>query len=430
MPVEKFKCRRKPSLKVHHMETEKTQPLITPILRWFMLAMVLANIAGSMYPMLLPIYLTKLGASIGQVGIVFTISSIAILVLQLIGGWISDSIGRLRAIAIGSVGGILGFSAMVLAPSWQWMLAALSVSQIPYALVGPSFGAFIAENSQVENRGRVYGITDTIYQITGILGPPLGGLLAGSFGFKPMLLAATLIYSLAAGLRIWMARTMTPAEDTGADDLSWSSLKRSLGTMWGILVGGGVITWIFLTDGIRDTAFRLTGELQPLYLEQIGGLSLEQIGVLGSVFSAAMMIIPFLSGQLSDKTEERVPITLGFLLIFIALIVFLQVQVFFGFAAVWVIFGMGVGLLSPAYQSLISKIIPKKNLGIFTGLLRSSIGLISLPAPWIGAKLWENFSPQLPFMITASAALLTIIPVWFKFRLPDKEEALPLHSDV
>ena len=36
--------------------------------------------------------------------------------------------------------GILGFVAVLLAPTWQWMLAALCVLQFPYALIGPSFG--------------------------------------------------------------------------------------------------------------------------------------------------------------------------------------------------------------------------------------------------------------------------------------------------
>ena len=68
------------------------QPLLTPLLRRFMFAMVLANIAGSMYSILLPIYLTELGASMVQVGLVFTLSSVVILILQIFGGWISDSI--------------------------------------------------------------------------------------------------------------------------------------------------------------------------------------------------------------------------------------------------------------------------------------------------------------------------------------------------
>ena len=185
--------------------------LLTPLMRWFLLAMILANIAGTMGQLLMPIYLTKLGASVSQVGLVFTITSVVILFLQILGGWISDSIGRLRAIAIGSLGGVFAFILMLLAPTWQWMLLALTFSQIPYALVGPSFGAFIAENSTVENRGRVYGITDTIYQVTGIVGPPLGGYLAGVYGFKAMLFCATLFYSSAAVLRIWMARTMHSA---------------------------------------------------------------------------------------------------------------------------------------------------------------------------------------------------------------------------
>jgi MFS family permease len=410
------------------MSNSEKQPLLTPILRWFMFAMVLANIAGAMIPMFIPLYLTELGASIEQVGIVFTLSSILILFLLVFGGWLSDSIGRLRAIAIGSIGGIIGWVFMILAPSWQWMLVALSVNQIPYALVGPSFGAFIAENSKEEHRGRVFGITDTIYQITGVVGPPLAGLLVGAYGFKLMLLIAGIIYTIAAGLRIWMATTMkTPAEEN-PQKLTAASFKSSVKTMFGMLVGGGVITWIFITDGVRDTAFRLSGELQPLYLEQIAGISVEQIGILGAIFSIAMMFTPMLSGKLVDKYEERVPITIGFAMVFAAFVYFLQAINFTGFAITWVIFGVGVGLLSPAYSSLMTKVVPQKMLGIFTGLFYSSIGLVSLPAPWIGAQLWTRYSPRLPFMITAGAALLTLIPIWLKFKVPDKKEELAFGS--
>ena len=406
------------------METTKKQPLLTPLMKWFMFAMVLANVASAMYPMLMPIYLTELGASVTQVGLVFTLTSVVILILQIFGGWVSDSIGRLRSIAIGSVGGIFGFVAVLLAPTWQWMLAALCVLQFPYALVGPSFGAFIAENSTKENRGKVYGITDTIFQITGVVGPPLGGFLVGRYGFKLMLLVSGSLYALAAILRIWMATTVRSTTEANPQKLSADSLKTSLKTMFGMILGGGVLTWIFVTDGVRDIAFRLSGELQPLYLEQVAGITVEQIGILGSIFSIAMMFTPILSGKMVDKFGERVPISLGFGLVFAAFMIFLQVGTFIGFAACWIVFGTGVGLLSPAYQSLISKVVPQKMLGTFTGLFRSSLGLISLPAPYIGARLWETFSPKTPFIITSIAALLTIIPTWLFFIVPEENSNL------
>jgi MFS family permease len=407
------------------METPQKQPLLTPLMKWFMFAMILANIAGSMFPMLMAVYLRDdLGADITQVGLVFTLSSVVMLILQIVGGWVSDSIGRLRAIAMGSIGGIIGYTAILLAPTWEWMLVAITISQIPYALVGPSFGAFIAENSTEENRGKVYGVTDTIYQITGVIGPPLGGFLAGSYGFKWMFLVSGILYATAASLRIWMATTVrwSAVSKTEAKELSFSSLKISISRMFGMILGGGVLTWIFITDGVRDVAFRLSSELQPLYLKDVGGITLEQIGILGSIFSIAMMFTPILSGKLSDRYGERIPISIGFGLVFIAFLIFLNVYAFAGFAACWIVFGTGVGLLSPAYQSLISKVVPRDMLGTFTGLFRSSLGLISLPAPYIGAVMWERFSPQVPFIITGAVALLSVIPTWLFFKVPPKTE--------
>lgn len=401
----------------------KKQPLLPPILRWFLFAMILANIAASMYPILLPIYMTEIGASVQQVGIAFTLSSVVMLVLQIFGGWVSDSIGRLKAVAIGSAGGVLGFIALSIAPTWQWMMVAIMAISFPRALVGPSFGAFIAENSSEENRGKVYGVTDTVFQITGVIGPAMGGALAGLWGFKGMLIVSAAIYTLAAGLRIWMATTMrSDKADQPKQELNTASFKSSFRKMWGMIIGGGLLTWLLVTDGVRDIAFRLSGELQPLYLEQIGNLSVEQIGLLGSIFSIAWMFTPVLSGKLSDKFGERVPISIGFLLLFGSMMIFLNTTVYAGFILSWVISGIGVGLLSPAYQSLVSKAVPHNMLGIFNGVFYSSIGLVSLPAPYIGAYLWENISPSFPFYITAFVALATIIPTWLYFKVPDKPE--------
>ncbi len=404
------------------METKSKKTLIPPILRWFLFAMILANIAASMYPILLPIYMTEIGASVQQVGIAFTLSSVVMLVFQIFGGWVSDSIGRLKAVAIGSAGGVIGFFALGLAPTWQWMMVAIMAISFPRSLVGPSFGAFIAENSTEENRGKVYGITETIFTITGVIGPALGGLLAGFWGFKGMLFVSAAIYTLAAGLRIWMATGMkTEKEEQPTQSLSTDSFKSSIKKMWGMIIGGGLLTWLLVTDGVRDVAFRLSGELQPLYLEQIGGLSVQQIGLLGSIFSIAWMFTPIISGRLSDRYGERVPISIGFMFIFTGMMIFLNTTTFPGFILAWVASGMGVGLLSPAYQSLISKAVPHNMLGIFNGVFSSSIGLISLPAPYIGAYLWENVRPSFPFYITAFVALATVIPTWLYFKVPEQK---------
>ena len=89
----------------------------------------------------------------------------------------------------------------------------------------------------------------------------------------------------------------------------------------------------------------------------------------------------------------------------LSLVIFLRVGDFVGFAASALILGLGIGTMIPAFDSLISKAIPEKMRGIAFGVFGASIGLISLPAPWLGAKLWELTSAQTPFIITALALM-------------------------
>lgn len=93
----------------------KKAPLLTPLLLVFMLAMILANIGGNMYGPLEALYLKELGAGIAQIGLFYTLSQIIPLLLQILGGWLSDTMGRLRAIAIGSVVGVFVYVPLILA---------------------------------------------------------------------------------------------------------------------------------------------------------------------------------------------------------------------------------------------------------------------------------------------------------------------------
>ncbi|MBG0771014.1 MAG: MFS transporter, partial [Anaerolineaceae bacterium] len=85
------------------------QPLLSKILWLFLIAMILANVAAQMYSSFMPLYLKSLGASVAQIGLFYTLFQIIPLVLQILGGWISDSLGRLRSIAIGSSIGIISY---------------------------------------------------------------------------------------------------------------------------------------------------------------------------------------------------------------------------------------------------------------------------------------------------------------------------------
>jgi MFS family permease len=404
-------------------QAAKPRRILSNTLIVFMIAMVLANIASEMYVIMLPLYLKHLGADVMQIGVFFTVSQIVPLVLQVLGGWVSDTIGRLRSIAIGSLIGLGAFISPIFVPTWQWLYLSETLNALTRSLVGPSFGAFIAEETAEEDRGKVYGITDTIYTIVTVVGPPLAGWLADTYGFRLMLTVAAGIYICATIIRLILAKAAGKHRNESAtrERLTVESLKVNFKAVFGLAVAGGLLTWLLLTDGVRDIAFSLSFNLMPLYLEEIGGMNLQQIGWLTSCFGVASMVTTIPAGWFSDKVGERFAIALGFFLQFVALVLLIQVEGFAGFAAVWAVLGVAVGLMSPAYQSLLSKALPEKLRGTGFGLINASLGIFSLPAPAIGSLLWKEVAPQAPFYITAVFALVTIIPAFLKFKLDKRD---------
>jgi MFS family permease len=386
----------------------------------FMLAMILANMGGNMYGPLEALYLKDLGAGIGQIGLFYTVSQVIPLLLQILGGWLSDSIGRLRAIAIGSVVGVLVYVPLILTNRWEWVLLASALGAVTRSLIGPSFDAFIADHSAPENRARLFGITQTLFGIVSVVGPVLGGYLVEAINFKGMLMVAAVLYLAATVIRVSMAREASKGQAANPTPLTFKSLKTNLGAMMGLILAGGLFTWIMITDGVRDIFFNMSFSFLSVYMQDIARLTISQIGIMNSIFGVAMMAVMIPAGWLADKVGERVNIAISFLFLAVSIGMIATIppaSPAWMYGLGWVIAGIGVGLATPAYQSLISKAVPPHLRGVAFGLFSTSLGLVSLPAPVIGGYLWEHVSPQFPFMLTAFASLLSIIPVWLKFKV-------------
>jgi MFS family permease len=397
---------------------------LTPLLITFMIAMILANLGGNMYGPLESLYLQNLGATIPQIGLFFTLSQIVPLLLQILGGWVSDALGRLRAIAIGSVFGTISQVILVFSNSWGWVLLSSGVGAGARALVGPSFDAFIAENSSEHNRARVFGVSQTLFGVVSVIGPPIGGWLVQNFSFKTMLIVSALLYAAATVMRLIMAKRAAKPnpESPHHTPLTWKGLKANLGAMLGLVLSGGVVTWILLTDGVRDISFAMSFNFMGLFMKDVAQLNIQTIGIMNGIFGLFMMGFMIPGGWLSDKAGERIGIAIGFFLHFISIgMISLLPPASPGwvYAVGWAVAGTGVGLVAPAYQSLISKSVPAHLRGTAFGLFSTSLGVLSLPAPLLGGLLWKSVSPQFPFAITAVVSLLAIIPVWLKFKIKE-----------
>jgi MFS family permease len=225
------------------------------------------------------------------------------------------------------------------------------------------------------------------------------------------------VFGLAAVIFIYLLR-FSQFMTIQQQEVSLRSLRSSLSQMAAAFMAGGVVAWILIIDGFRDIAFKLSADLEPVYLTDIAGISKQGIGLLDGIFGAALLIGLIPAGWLVDRTSERLGIVLALIAAVGSRLVFGFATGFWGFALSWSLAGIGVSLFEPAGSKLITKAVPKHLRGTAFGLLASTLSLFSLPAPWIGSQLWILFGPRSPFLATAALGSLTVVPAWLKLGLP------------
>ena len=415
-----------------------------------MTAMILANLAWMMFNPFFAILLANQGYSVQSIGLYFTAAAIFPLAMQIFGGWVSDRIGRLRSIAIGSTAGAISWIGIILAPHTTsplvWYLGSTAIGAITGSLVSPSYDAFLAEQSDENNRTRVYGVLQAVFMVVGILGPPLGGLIVERYSYGTLALSSAGLMWAATLIRIAMARKAgrygtSSSKVQGVIDPSvvndpsggpsgdrairihpsvHTSFRTGLKGIAALAFAGGLFTWLLIVDGVFDISGRIGGDLLPLFLREVGSLKEASIGTLQGTMAIcnALAMIPI--GAFADRRGERYPIALGAILMAVGSFIMAAGKTYPVFLAAYCVLGLAAACSGPSLQSLISKAVPERLRGLAFGFLSTSLGLFSFLAPAFGAFMWKQGFPALPLIVSGSLALAIVPFALTRLRTPSR----------
>jgi MFS family permease len=389
---------------------------------WFYTAKVLANLGAFAFIPFLPLYLTDLDAGIVQVGIFFSALAVARLAFGLVGGWLADTVGHLRGLALGSAFGVGAFAVLLWSPAWGWVYAGMVLIYAASALTTPAQSAFIGGYGDYaqERRGKAFGLMNTLHTAAQMGGPALGGWLVEGYGFMVLFLATGALYTAAALIRYALSRRVAPP--AGTEPADRSGLRESLRAMRTLIAGGGLLAWMLLADGLGDITFSLTETYQPIFLAA-AGVPVLRIGLIGTLAYAATLVSHSIAGWLVDRYGEKLPVTLSFALTGASILVFVGSRTWSGYALGWALMGLMWGLGTTAYDSLISKAVPANRRGLAYGLFSTANGFFSLPVPLLGGWLYL-WGPAAPFVAAAGASMLGAVLVLRKFPAGRVEEGV------
>lgn len=367
-------------------------------LGWISVTQLMMVVDGTVMNIAVPSAQRDLGLSDVERQWVITVYVLAFGSMLLLGGRVSDLIGRRRALLIGLVGFTLASICGGLAFSAEMLIAARAVQGVFGALVTPSALALLSVTfPEGSDRVRAFGVFGTIMGAGSGIGVLLGGAVTDSWGWRWALLINVPI-ALAAGTGLVLSLT-ADARGRGRIDLTGAALSAvgltalTLGLTtaessgWdspltiGLLVGGVVMLVGFVmrqraaaeplvplalfAERLRSAAF--TAMLAwgvailpaflflSVYLQQIAGLSPLLTGLSFLPYTAAILVTVRVVRRALRLVTPRVFLAAGLALLAAGLLVLVRLQPDASYAThvlpVFVLLGVGTGCVQPAANS-------------------------------------------------------------------------------
>ncbi len=341
-----------------------------------------------------------LGAPATIVGLLATLQNTSQILFQLPGGIIADKIGRKKVIIFGSAVRTVAPFIMYMARSWQMVVPGIMLMSIA-SLYGPAFNAMVSESIPKENRAAGFGVYRMFTSIPQIFMPIVGGYYFDMFGLGRAVRYGLLMFTAAMGV-ITITRQIVIKETLVNKEASKQSLNpfnkdilktfrnqpRTIYAMLAVAVTGGIAMrtiWAFLTP----------------YAINVIGLTNTQYGTLQSLAMLISVPLFMISGVLADR-YGRFP----FILLarglgpFDSLSLYLfkdYNQLLWAYGIIGFAGGLGGGRLrgggymgGPAWQALVSDIVPSKDRAKVMGFMGTVSGVLGLPFPILGGWLYER----------------------------------------
>jgi MFS family permease len=181
--------------------------------------------------------------------------------------------------------------------------------------------------------------------------------------------------------------------------------------LWVALGAGGLLTWLFITDSLRDMGTQSFSNLHPVLLE-VRGTGEQEIGTLFSFGAVIYLLVSLFGTRLIDRWGPvRALAASGFLqaIALFILVAHPEQLVFWLFAALTAV---ALGLGDPAFDAFLAKSTSAKTLGLTFGLFSSAISILSTPMPYLGSLLWDGVWFGAPFVMGAVFLIIAGVLTW------------------
>lgn len=390
---------------------------------WILLIVTFIDrLGGALLFPFFALYLTRrFDVGMTQVGVLFAVFSVSSFAGTMLGGALTDRLGRKSMLIFSLITTSMSSVTMGLVNSLQaFFLLALLVG-IFTETGGPAHQAMVADLLPEEKRARGYSMIRVVFNLAVTIGPIIGGFLAAR-SYLILFIADAVISLISAGI-VFAALPETKPEALP------DAQEESVGGVFGgyprvfrdrlfILFIGACILMGLVYMNMNTTL--------GVYLRDSHGVPEAGYGFILSLNAAMVVLFQIAIIHRTQRFPPMLLMATGTALYAIGFALYGLVSLYPLFLAAMVIITIGEMLVAPVSQALVARFAPEDMRGRYMAIFSFSWGLPFAVGPLLAGVIMDNVDPRWLWYIAgvvgvlAALAFLSLHP-----RLKRKTAASP-----
>lgn len=347
-------------------------------------------------------------------GLAFSITFLAKAIVSPLWGRLADRKGRklmcLRA------SGVMAITITLIAMVTNvWVLIILRAIQGSFSGYINNAQAIVAAEAPTHKKGQAMGTLAT-GQVTGtLLGPLIGGFLAGRFGYRAsFFIAGALMFVIFWSTLFFVHEHFKPIA---------ASAMRPIKAIFKTLQAPRVLIGVFLTTLVVQASATTIQPIVSLFVRQLlhgqGDIAFIS-GVVSAAPGMATLLAASTMGVVIDRVGPQRILVLGLVAAVLVLIPMVFLQNVKEFIFLRFLFGLSDAAVIPAYQTLMTVNSPKDAFGRIFSYSQSFQALGSVIGPMLGSFIASLAGYRSVFTMTLVLEVICLGYVIFAGKYPKK----------
>lgn len=330
------------------------------------LSMLLAALGTSIANVGLPALAHVFDASFHAVQWVVLAYLLAITAVIVSAGSLGDRLGRRRLLLAGLLLFTVACGLCGLVPSLPWLVAARVLQGLGAAVMMAMTLAMVGDTVTKERTGRVMGLLGTMSAVGTAMGPSVGGLLLGLWGWRALFLVGVPLGLLAAALTYRCLPVDRQSGHRSSGERFWSPLKNP-----SLRVGLAI-------SALAAAVIMSTFVVGPFYLSRGLGLDPAWMGLAMAVGPCVAALTGVPAGRLVDRLGSQRMTLAGLGVMALGALLLSLVSGLLAYLGSLVLLTTGYSLFQAANNTAVMSDVDASRRGKVSGLLNLSrnLGLI------------------------------------------------------